>query len=223
MTPQEKVPRGIIIPVPTSKTPCPFIRSPCFVHRASSITVTHLPSSHPTHARLFSALVTARTPSTPTIHTLNAAPSRAIPSLLPIPLQPGLGHPTNTSPLEIRLFCLHTPQTTQLLVPLLLPLGDQIPVRVPVLEQPLVQRLADGFARVVQVVDVAGAGVRDLEDRPEGLVLLFALVRRVLCVAHLVAVFEKCVFDVFKAWWWGFARVARAYRRHWRRMRVWDL
>lgn len=45
--------------------------------------------------------------------------------------------------------------STHLLVALLLPLGDQHRVGVVVLEQPVVQRLADGFFLVVQIVDVA--------------------------------------------------------------------
>jgi hypothetical protein len=44
---------------------------------------------------------------------------------------------------------------THLLIALLLPLGDQHRIGVVVLEQPVVQRLADGFFLVVQVVDVA--------------------------------------------------------------------
>ena len=45
-------------------------------------------------------------------------------------------------------------KTTDLLVALLLPLGDQIRVRVAVLQQPVVELLADGFLLVVEVVDV---------------------------------------------------------------------
>ena len=44
---------------------------------------------------------------------------------------------------------------TYLLIPLLLPFRDQVPIRVPVLQQPVVEGLADGFLFVVEVVDVA--------------------------------------------------------------------
>lgn len=56
--------------------------------------------------------------------------------------------------------------------------------------------------------------MRDLEYRPRHLVPLLALVRRVLCVFHLVLKLEKGVFDVFEAVWWRLASTARANRRH---------
>lgn len=46
---------------------------------------------------------------------------------------------------------------THLLVALLFPLGDQDPIGIVVLEQPVVQRLADGLLLVVEIVDVARA------------------------------------------------------------------
>jgi hypothetical protein len=89
--------------------------------------------------------------------------------------------------------------STYLLVALLLPLGNQHRIRVPVLEQPLVQLPADGLLLVVQVVDVARALVRDLENGPCHFVLFLALVRRVLGIFHLVRELEECVFQVFEA------------------------
>lgn len=59
---------------------------------------------------------------------------------------------------------------TYLLIPSLLPLGDQHGVRITVLEQPLVQLARDGLLLVVELVDVAAPLVRDLEDGPQGLV-----------------------------------------------------
>lgn len=47
-----------------------------------------------------------------------------------------------------------------------------------------------------------------LKNRPQHLVLLLALVRRVLGVLHLVAEFQERVFYVVEARRWGFA-VAR--------------
>jgi hypothetical protein len=44
-----------------------------------------------------------------------------------------------------------------LLITLLLPLGDQISIGIPVLQQPVVELFADGFFLVVQVVDVSGS------------------------------------------------------------------
>lgn len=171
------------------------------------------PSIHPSIGKANPApqtqSITARTPSTATIDTLNPCTTCAITSTI-VPLQRGLRHTTNTRAREIRLLGLHTPQTTQLLITLLLPLGNKVCVCVPVLQQPVVELLRDGLAFVVQVVDVARARVRDLEDRPQRLMLLLAFVRRVLCVPHLVAVLEECVFDVVEAGGRRFARVARA-------------
>jgi hypothetical protein len=45
--------------------------------------------------------------------------------------------------------------STHLLIALLLPLCDQHRIGVVVLEQPVVQLLADGFLLVVQIVDVS--------------------------------------------------------------------
>ena len=180
-------------------------------------------SSHPKS-------ITASTPPTPTVHTLytrhlrttssTTSPATTLhqrPTLSSLPIllllrlrlrplhQPRLRHPTHTRPTEIRLLRLHTPQTTQLLVPLLLPLRDQRPVRVLVLQQPLVELLGDGFARVVQVVDVAGPGVGYLENGPERFVFFEAGGGEVLGVAHFVGVLEEGVFDGGEAGGWGFA------------------
>jgi hypothetical protein len=119
---------------------------------------------------------------------------------------------------------------------LFFPLRDQIGIRVVVLQKPIVQRLRDGFLFVVEVVDVSCAcatGVSllldhnfhseasrlltlmaDLEDGPQSLVALLALVWRVLCILHLVGKLEKSVFDVFEAIRWRFAITGGARRWH---------
>ncbi len=56
--------------------------------------------------------------------------------------------------------------------------------------------------------------MRDLEDGPQHLVLLFALVTRILGVLELVLEFEEGVFDVFEAVWWRFAVFCTADGRH---------
>lgn len=110
--------------------------------------------------------------------------------------------------MKVGLLCLYAPQATKFLVPLLLPLGDQVGVGVAVLEEPIVELFADGLALVVQVVDVPRAGVGYLEDGPGRLVLLLSFVGGVLCVAHLVGVLEEGVFDVLETRGRGFARIA---------------
>ena len=152
-------------------------------------------------------LIATGTSPTPTAHTLHS--STTFPLSI-TSLQPRFRHPTDTSGTEIRLLSLHAPQTTQLLIPLLLPFGYQHRIRVPILQQPLVQFLRNRAACVVQVVDVAAAGVGDLEDGPEDLVSFLAVVTGVFCVFHFVAVAEKGVFDVVEARWWGFARARGA-------------
>ena len=46
---------------------------------------------------------------------------------------------------------------THLLVPLLLPLRNQIAVRIAVLQQPVIQLLADGFLLIVEIIDISRA------------------------------------------------------------------
>lgn len=89
-----------------------------------------------------------------------------LPRTLP-PLQRGLGNPTDTGAAKIGLLGLDTLGTTQLLIALLLPFGDQGRVRISVLQQVVVEWSRDGGFDVVELVDVAGALVRDLVDRPE--------------------------------------------------------
>lgn len=71
---------------------------------------------------------------------------------------------------EVGLLRLDASKAAKLLVALLLPLGDQHRVRISVLQQPIVQLLADGLLLVVQLVDVAAALVSDLEYLPLRLV-----------------------------------------------------
>jgi hypothetical protein len=54
----------------------------------------------------------------------------------------------------------------------------------------------------------------DLEDRPQHLVLLLALVRGVLGVFHLVGELEEGVFDVVEALWRRLAVARCAKGRH---------
>lgn len=111
-------------------------------------------------------LIPRSTPPTPTTHTFDRL-------LLP---QPSLGHATDARSVKVILLGLYAAQTAQLLVALLLPLGDEVRVAVAVLQQPVVEVLAYGLLVVVEVVDVTGALVRDLEDGPGALVLALAFV-----------------------------------------------
>ena len=106
---------------------------------AGSDPKTENPLSNPTTS------ITARTPPTPATHALDAFAL----------LQLRLGHPTYARRVEVGLLGLDAAQAAQLLVALLLPLGDQARVRVPVLQQVVVQLPGDGFLLVVEIVDVA--------------------------------------------------------------------
>jgi len=87
------------------------------------------------------------TPPTPTTHTLHDLP---LLQLLP-------GHATDARAIEVRLLRLYAPQAAQVLVALLLPLCDERGVAVAGFEEVGVERRGDCGARVVEVVDVAGA------------------------------------------------------------------
>lgn len=56
--------------------------------------------------------------------------------------------------------------------------------------------------------------VGDLEDRPQHLVLLLALVRGILGVLHLVGELEQRVFDVVETLWRRLAVAGCAEGRH---------
>ena len=103
---------------------------------------------------------------------------------------------------------------TDLFITLLLPFRNKHRIRIPVLEQPLVQLLADGLLLVVQLVDVTAPLMRYLEDGP--LRLMFGDVRRrcVLRVLHLDAKDFQIIADVFKALWGLLLSSSRSYRRH---------
>jgi hypothetical protein len=117
------------------------------VHRKPLSSRSRTPCGAPLLPLLLSSLITTSTTPTPTAHALN----------LLVLLQLLARHAADTRAIEVRLLRLNAPQAAQLLVALLLPFRDQIRVRIAVLQQPVVQLLADGFFLVVEVVDVAGA------------------------------------------------------------------
>jgi hypothetical protein len=166
--------------------------------------------------------VARRATPAPAIHTLNIL----------ILFQLILRHPADTRRSEIRLLGLNTSHTaklhnrqhcathpilpllfapihTYLLIPLLLPLGNQRRIAIPILEQPVVQLSAYGLFLVVHVVDIAASLVRYLEDGPDHFVLFLAFSGRVFSVFHLVGEFEEGVFQVVEAVWRGFFGGAR--------------
>lgn len=96
-------------------------------------------------------------------------------------------------------------ESTYLLITLLLPLRDQHRIRISILQQPVIQLLADGLLLVVQIVDVATPLMCDLKDLPLCLMFWARRCGLVLCVFHLVGENKEVVLDVAKALWRGFA------------------
>lgn len=110
--------------------------------------------------------ITTSTPPTPAAHALDLL---VLLQLLP-------RHAADARAVEVGLFGLDASQTAQLrttsatkpqemntkrathlLIALLLPLRDQIRIRVAIFQQPVVESLADGFFLVVEVVDISRA------------------------------------------------------------------
>lgn len=118
------------------------------------------------------------------------------------------GNTTDTRRSEVGLLGLNTAGAAKLLITLLFPLGNQHSICVSILEEIVVELLADGFLLIVQVVDVSRTLMCDLEDGPRHLVLLLSFVGCILSVLHLVLEFEQRVFDVLKALRWSLLRGA---------------
>jgi len=102
---------------------------------------------------------------------------------------------------EVRLFCLDAAKATELFVAWLLPLRNKHCISIPILQQPLVELLADGLLCVIKFVDVATPLVRDLEHFPLRLVPGTGRRRLVLGILHLVGEDEEVCLDVAEALW----------------------
>ena len=101
-------------------------------------------------------------------------------------LELGLGHAAHAVGAEVGVARLNAAQTAQVLVALLLPLGDQVGVGDLLAQTVVVELAADRLALVEQIVDVARLLVMHLEDGPLHFGLSLALVRRLLGLAHLL-------------------------------------
>lgn len=89
-----------------------------------------------------------------------------------------------------------SPRATYLLIARLLPLRNQHSIRVPILQQPLIQLLADRLLLVIQLIHVSTPLMTDLEDLPVCLVSGDIGCRLVLRVFHFVGEDEQVVFYV---------------------------
>ena len=124
----------------------------------------------------------SRTAVTATVHALDHA------ALLEL----GLGHSAHTIGAKVGITRLYAPQTAQVLVALLLPLGNEVSVGDLLRNAVVVELLGDGLALVVQIVDVARLLMMNLEYGPEHLGLALALVRRHLGILHLHLQLVQC-------------------------------
>jgi len=149
-------------------------------------------------------LVRAGTASTPTIYALNRL----------VFLELCLGHSANTRCVEIGFLRLDATQATELLITLFLPLCYQVRIRVVVFQQPVIELLGYCFLLVVEVVDISGALVTDLKNRPQNLMPFLPFMRRILRIFHLVAKLQQRVFYIIESFRWGFAVARRSDRRH---------
>jgi len=115
-----------------------------------------------------------------------ASPAAAVDALDDLALlELGLGHAADAVGGEVGVARLDAAQAAEVLVALLLPLGDQVLVGDLVLHAVVVQLSADGLPLVEEVEDVPGPLMVDLEDWPQCLHLSLALVRLRLGLPHL--------------------------------------
>jgi len=98
----------------------------------------------PKNAVSLLSLIATGASTTSTMHTLHHRPL----------VQFCLWHTTYTRRPKVRFFRLNAFQATQFLVSLFLPSCDQCCVCVILLQQPLVQLCRDGFAGVVEIIDI---------------------------------------------------------------------
>lgn len=126
--------------------------------------------------------------------------------------QLGLGNAANAVGAKVGVSRLDASEAAQVLVALLLPFGDQVLVGYVLVETVLVQLLADGVALVVEIVNVSGLLVMDLEDGPKRFRLAFALVWRRLRLAHLLLQLLERRLNQVPALWRRFAFVSQRHR-----------
>ena len=102
------------------------------------------------------AVCLTRAASASTVHAFNNLPL----------FQLALGHAANAVGTKVRLTHLNATQTTQVLVALLLPLRDEIPIGVSFSQAELVEFFTNGAPLIVKVIHIARLLVVYLEDGP---------------------------------------------------------
>lgn len=117
-------------------------------------------------------------------------------------LQLGLGHAADAVGGEVGVPRLDAAQAAQVLVPLLLPLGDQVAISIFFLQAVLVELSGDGLALVEQLKDVPGALVVEAEDGPQGFHFTLAFMGILLSLPHFGVQLVEGGFDQLPAVRW---------------------
>lgn len=121
----------------------------------------------PTESRSVQKLHLTRTSSASTVGAFND----------PSNFQLALGDPADAVGSKVCVSSLDAAQAAQVLVALLLPLGNQVLVCIAFFYTVLIQLSADGFPLVEEIVDVSTPLMMQPENWPKGLHLSLSLVR----------------------------------------------
>lgn len=108
------------------------------------------------HCSFTRRLITRSTTPTPTSHTLHRLVILDILSR----------NPTDTSSFVNVLLSLNAPQTAEILVSLLSPLGNEILIGIPLLQKICIQLFGDGLLLVIQLIDISRPLVMDAINVP---------------------------------------------------------
>lgn len=121
----------------------------------------------------------------------------------PSDFQLALGDSADAVGSEVGVSCLDATQAAQVLVALLLPLGNQVLVCIALLYTVLIQLSADGFPFVEEVVDVSTPLMMQPENWPEGLHLSFPLMRLCFSFSHfLIQLVQSGLNELPAVWRW---------------------
>lgn len=119
----------------------------------------------------------------------------------PSDFQLALGDSADAVGSKVGVSGLDATQAAQVLVALLLPLGNQVLVCVAFLYTVVIQLSADGFPFVEEVVDVSTPLMMQSENWPKGLHLSLSLVRLCFSFSHLLIQLVQSGLDELPSVW----------------------
>jgi len=135
--------------------------------------------------------ISARTSSASTVGAFND----------PSNFQLAFGDPADAVGSKVGVTRLDATQTAQILVALLLPLGNQILICVAFFYTVLIKLSADGFSFVEEVVDVSTALMMQPKNWPKRLHLSFTFMRLCFSFSHLLIQLVQSRLNEFPAVW----------------------